>query len=288
MQDDLAANPAETTEAGAAPTPDPTPPEIDPSANADPEGQPPALPDEDLEEGEFNGVKARYPKAWKDAFMMQADYTKKTMAVAETTKAIEARDRQLQENAAAIRQDMQEHAELWNLNTTLEQFEKLDWDRLLDENPIEHDRLFRQYTFAANRREQLKSLLQGKHAERTRTAAEAQAKLVAESRRTLAKEIPNWNPKTEHDLTAFAGTFGFTSDQVKETMDTNPAAVRILHLAYLGHQLQQQQRRAAPASPPAEPAKQVGGTRSAPSSAAPSDRDGIDAWMKKRNKQTAA
>jgi hypothetical protein len=52
--------------------------------------------EQETEEIDFNGEKHRIPKALKGAFLMQADYTRKTQEIAERGRSLEDRETALQ------------------------------------------------------------------------------------------------------------------------------------------------------------------------------------------------
>src|SRR5215204_4003947 len=68
--------------------------------------------DEEFEEVERAGKKYRIPAALKGELMMQSDYTKKTQEVSETRKALEAREAEIAQQAARVKELSEDHKRL--------------------------------------------------------------------------------------------------------------------------------------------------------------------------------
>ncbi|MCW5615903.1 MAG: hypothetical protein KIT32_12350 [Rhodocyclaceae bacterium] len=262
-------------------------PELEaPVTDEQPEGQ--AL--DDSEEVEYEGNKYKVPKAIAPALLRQADYTKKTQEVAETRRTLEAdkrtlegEKRQLQEHARAVTEDLEDHAQLYASRKQLEQFQNVNWDQLDSEDPIRSQALWRQFQMLQNNHNAIASRLQAKMYERnSRSTAEA-ARMREQTRSALAKEIPNWSDKTEHDLTDYAVKHGYKPEEVKLALDTDSRPFRFLHKAFLYDQLIEKQRQAAKAQAPAEPVKPVG-TGRVPVQGL-HDNLSTEEWIKRRNAQ---
>lgn len=86
---------------------------------------------EDDEEIEIKGERYKVPKAIKESIMLQADYTKKTMALAEERKALEAEKGKLDPNITA---KLSHYERL--LGDAVQQDQNTDWVKLLREDPI--------------------------------------------------------------------------------------------------------------------------------------------------------
>lgn len=87
-------------------------------------------PEED-EEIEIKGEKYKVPKAIKDSIMLNADYTRKTMALSEERKAFEAQKGQVDPNLA---QKLTHYEKL--LGEAVQADQATDWVKLLNEDPI--------------------------------------------------------------------------------------------------------------------------------------------------------
>lgn len=240
-----------------------------------------ANPDDDTEEVEKDGTKYRIPKALKDAFLMQADYTRKTQETAEIRKAAEAeRGRYLQANAEHV----QALAGVHSLDQQLQQFQQLDWQKLSDEDPAYAQKLWIQYAQLKDTRQQLAGQVQQMEQQRAVDAQRFAAKQLEEGRAALAREIPNWSPEVAQQIHAFAAKeFGFQPQELQQVTDYR--VVKMLHTAMVGAQLikKQQDSASSKPQPAARPVTKVGGN------SAPARRDintlPVDDWMKARNEQ---
>lgn len=288
MQTELATNPV-----GEANSPAPGVAETNPSAATDPEqtdadvqpeGQEQAQLD-DSEEVEYEGNKYKVPKAIAPALLRQADYTKKTQEVAELRRATEADKARIAEEAKAFQEDRQEHVQAYALWQQLEQFKQVNWAQLEQDDPLQAQNLFRQYTMLRDAQRDVLGRLQSKQMQRKSTAEAEQAKLRDQTRATLAKEIPNWSPKAEQELTDYALKHGYKAEEVKAALDSDARPFRFLHKAFLYDQLVEKQRQAAKAQQPAEPVRQVGQNRAPPAGL----HDGLSTkeWVKRREAQLA-
>lgn len=132
----------------------------------------------------------------KNGYQRQADYTKKTMEVAEQRKAADAeRTKAFQERQAyaANLQRMQAQLE----GTLQEQQQNIQWEKLLAEDPVEY---LKQRHLAESRQAQLNQVL----AEQQRVGSQMQAEaeqvrrthLQAQQQELLAK-LPHWADETK-------------------------------------------------------------------------------------------
>jgi hypothetical protein len=177
-------------------------------------GEPESQPEDEFDEVEHEGKKYAVPKALKGAFLMHSDYTRKTQELAEQRKEAEAtRERYLKADSELVEARAQEKA----IETSLKEFEQVDWNKFSETDPVQAQKLFFQY-------QQLKDLKQQAtnrtaQLEQTRTSEQQQhvAKLVAQGQEVLSRDIPNWNPDTARKVSEFAvKEFGFTSDELRQ------------------------------------------------------------------------
>jgi hypothetical protein len=284
MSTELATNPvgeANTPAQGVAETTPQTPPETDESnAELQPEGQERAQLD-DAEEVEYEGNKYKVPRAIAPALLRQADYTKKTQEVAELRKATEARQAQIAEEAKAFQEDRQEHVQAYALWQQLEQFKNYNWQQAYDNDFIETQKLWNQYQALQNAHRDVASKLQAKQLQRKSQAEAHAATLRDQTRAVLAKEIPNWSPKAEQELTDYALKHGYKAEEVKAALDSDARPFKFLHKALLWDQHVEKARKAATQTAPAEPIKSVGQNRSVPQGL--HDKLSVEEWMKRRN-----
>ena len=244
---------------------------------------------DDTAEVEHEGQTYRVPKALKGAFLMHADYTRKTQDVAEQRRAVAERDQSLQHRAQAHYEHLAEIGRVLAHNEALAPYEQIDWQGLRISNPQQAQALWSEYVHVRTERDTALAQLQAKVANWQQANAEATARRVAESRVVLSRDIKEWSPELYGKLKEFGmREFGFMPHEVESVID--PRLVKVLHRAMIGDQMM---RTAAAAARAAEqdgvkPLPQVGNSATAtrwdPAHKA-SDKASTSEWMKRRNEQ---
>jgi hypothetical protein len=114
------------------------PDEIQPEADIE-------APDpDDPVEVEYEGRTYAVPAALKGALMRQADYTRKTQALAQHRQALEAAHQALAEHAAEVHDDALEHGRVALLGDHIGRLSQLDWPALQQQNPAQAQALMQQ------------------------------------------------------------------------------------------------------------------------------------------------
>jgi hypothetical protein len=236
---------------------------------------------DDGEEIEHDGRTYRVPKALKDAFLRQADYTRKTQELAEQRRGFEQEAARRQ---AAQQADLEGYARLVALNDQVKAFEQLDWTALERQDPAQAQSLWRQYSQLKDGRSAMIGQLLQREDQRAFETQRDAARRIEEGRAVLAREIQGWSPELASKLSDFGQReFGFTAQEIGGVVD--PRMVKVLHLAFVGRQSQQKQAaaRKAEASHAALPIRQVGSQATArrPSTTeAASDRMSTADWFR--------
>lgn len=246
------------------------------------------LPQDDgMEEIEHEGVKAKVPKELKEAFMRNADYTRKTQEVAEQRRNIEAQQAALQQQARFQQENVAEVAVVAAIDMQLAEFNKLDWSALIAQNPQQAALLDRQMRDLQGKRTQITHSLSQKQQHQALREQQETAKRIQEGRRELEREIKGWSPETAEKLGQYGLKSGFP-EALLQNMGALPFAVPLLKALHKAQQYDQllAQRTTKPQSAPPPPATRVG----ARASAAVTDPDKLNAddWMKWRGTQLAA
>lgn len=241
----------------------------------------PEQPEDDTEEVEFDGQTYRIPKALKDSFLRQADYTRKTQEVAEQRRALEQQQQQLAQQVQAHQEHIKEVARLYALDEQLEQFSRVNWQQLNEQDPSQAQALWFQYQQLKDNRSALAGQLQQKEQQRAIEAQQAAAKRLEEAQAVLKRDIPGWGPELANKVKDYALSQGLTEQELSGV--TDPKFVKILHDAYVGRQLREKQR--APRPQPQNPVPQVGASRA--NAAKDPRRMSTAEWMEWRNKQVA-
>jgi len=163
------------------------------------EEESPAVEEAPAEEGEaitieVDGKEVKLSKAeladyYKNG-LRQSDYTKKTMEVAETRKAAEAEIAKAQAERTQYQANLQKMAA--QLEGALQEQQKIDWQQLLDSDPVEYlkqQHLFqqRQAAFQQNLQQQ-QYLQQQAQAEQTK----AMESFVRTQQQELLAKLPDW------------------------------------------------------------------------------------------------
>lgn len=285
MQTELATNPvgeASSPAPGVAETnPSAATETVDPNAEAQPEGQEQAQAEE-MEEIEHEGRKYPVPKAVKPLLMFQADYTKKTQEVAELRRATEAEKAKIADEARAFQGDRQEHVQAYALHAQLQQYANVNWAAEYEKDFVQAQQAFNHFTMLQNAHRDVVARIQAKQNDRASKATAHAATLREQTRATLAKEIPNWSPKAEQELTDYAVKHGYKAEEVKAALESDARPFRFIHKAFLWDQHVEKTRQAATAQPQAQPLKPVGGNRAAPVQGL-HDKLSVEEWMRRRN-----
>lgn len=218
----------------------------------EPEDQSGEAADADFEEYEHDGERYSVPSKLKPLLMMNADYTRKTQEVAEQRKSVEAE----RENFAKEREqhiaNQKSFAEVYALDQQLEQYRKLNWDEITENDPVQALKLQRQYENIKDLRNTSANKLSETLQKASLELQQKTAKQLEEGRQTLAREIKGWSPELELNLKSKGVEYGFTKEEM-EVMHANPKAVKVLHKAYLYDQLMKQKAAQPTPQPPAKP-----------------------------------
>lgn len=187
---------------------------------------------DDAEEVEFEGKAYKVPKELKNALLRQADYTQKTQEVAEQRRAIEERARTFDEQQKLFSQSFEKRVEVREIQNRLSQFEAIDWQGLVRDDPARATELNIAY-------QQLQRELGKKAAEVQQIEGQAQ-QLTEQSRQQklrtesaeLLKHIPDFK-KHETKVVEAAKHFGYTDAELHAISVLNPdsRALRVLHAA---------------------------------------------------------
>lgn len=199
---------------------------------------------DDSEEIEHEGQKHRIPKALKPLLMMQADYTKKTQEVAESRKALESRQAEINQRAESIEALKEDHFKVSRLESTKaalttqrDQYLNVDWAGLQAQDPDAYEmhrgnqRAVRDAL--ADAEEGLAAAqgsLKAKETARQEAASQATVTDFQSTMRALAdpeKGIKGWSPELINQTETFAKKeFGLTTE---ELLTSDERAWRVLH-----------------------------------------------------------
>lgn len=271
---------------------DATNPAVSADLRADPEVAAAATPgdlnptgvDDDQEEVEHQGQFYKIPKALKGAFLMQADYTRKTQELADHRRQLDEDRKAHEAHVESAQGNIADQAQLHLLEQQVEAFESVDWEALAQADPQQAQMLWAQFQETQEVRDRYAWAL-AHHAHQGRLEAErAAAAQLAETGRVLSQKIEGWSPEIAAKLVEYAGAFGVTLDELREIAD--PRLWIILHRAHSGDQAAQQEAAAKnlAQTQAVRPAISVSGG-AAPGGAV-RDEMATGEWMKRRNEQS--
>lgn len=160
----------------------------------------PANEDDDLDEIEHNGEKYKIPKTLKDAFLMQQDYTKKTQEVAESRKLFEQEQERFKANTEFQNAHLNEIVSLNQIGQQLAQFDNVNWQELIDADPVEAMKLDRTYRQLKDAYVQKQTNIQQAQQAFTLNTQQETARRIEQGRATLASEIKDWSPKVGEEV----------------------------------------------------------------------------------------
>lgn len=213
-------------------------PEAAESDDDEPEAEKPEAEAEDdsLEEIEFEGKQYKLPKELKDAFLRQADYTRKTQDVASKRRELEEREQfiQVQEQIRGVALD--KIAEVRALQQQYAQYEQLDWAKLAEENPTQYLQLDRQQRALQSKMAALQSEVQQLSQAELAKVQEYRAQILAKGMEELKKDLPGFGPELVQELRKTGERFGFSEQELASVVD--PRMVKILHAAHQWQKLQ--------------------------------------------------
>jgi len=212
--------------------------EVEEEAPEEEEGQAEEETEEEVEEEEFDVVAEEDLKytikvdgeelevgidELKNGYQRQADYTRKSQALAEQRKETEAilserqkleQERQMYANGLQMLREQQ--------SSKLQEFENTDWQTLKDEDPYQYILKRDEYRDAQEKVQnvqQQQAIIQQEQAEE---AARARAHFVQQEYARLVEALPEWNDKestVKKDVQEYAKSVGFLPEEINQLAD---------------------------------------------------------------------
>lgn len=261
--------------------------------------------DDGYEDYEYEGKKYRTHRDLKKGLMLNADYTRKTQEIAETRRALDARQAEITQQAElanthyqAIGQLHQAREQLNSINARLAKYNQINWQQVEATDFQSAQTLLREQTQLVNLRDEWVRHAQGVYQgiaqaeqQRQSTAQQEFAKRVEEGKILLNREIRGgFNDAVAATLRSYAHEQQIPEATIHKFQD-DPHAVRMLWKAHRYDQLMNKHKSAArlptPSTPEPRPAPQVG-RRPSTSASALNDRMSPEAWVQARERQIAA
>ncbi len=258
---------------------------------------PPEEDDGSTIEVEHEGVKHKIPAALKPLVMMQKDYTRKTMEVAEARKSVAAESKELSDRIEAAHTTLPQRAKLVHIDEQLGEYAKVDWQALIASQDPEDQRLFHELkhkreTLVAER-QQLFGAIQKADNDHLQAQRTQFAKRREETRQANEKNIPNWSVDEDAKMVADAGRFyGFTVETLTPASADHNLYRTLWDAVQYRRLLEKQAKTPTAIRKPVDsvqtaPAAKVQGNRA---SVKPGLHDDLSSaeWIRRRNAQIAA
>lgn len=159
----------------------------------------------------------------KNGYQRQADYTRKSQALAEQRKETEA----IQSERLKLEQERQMYANGLQMlreqqNSKLQEFENTDWQTLKDEDPYQYILKRDEYRDAQEKVQnvqQQQMLIQQEQAEE---AQRARAHFVQQEYNRLVEALPEWSDQEstiKKDIQEYAKSVGFLPEEINQLAD---------------------------------------------------------------------
>ncbi|MES2367370.1 MAG: hypothetical protein V4563_15950 [Pseudomonadota bacterium] len=226
-----------------APAPSTNPPDTTASDASADEASSTTAPESDDEEAEINGEKYRIPKTLsahlkdlEQGRLRQEDYTRKTQTVAEERKELESRQQQLVAREQFQQQHVQAVAEVISIDKQLANYQALDWNGLMDANPVQAMKLDRQMRELQTQRTQIVSGIDQEQQKQTQAQHQSAARQRQEAMEMLSRDIKGFGtPEVTKALMDVGKELGYKPEEL--TNVTDPRAIKLLHEAHLYRKL---------------------------------------------------
>jgi len=268
-------------------TPEPTPGQgLEPAPDAPGLDDPPVEPTPQAPETveiEIDGRKYQVDPTLKDGYLRQQDYTSKTQELADGRKALDGERETLLQQAQHQRQHLEDYGELSQTLKQIAQYEGMDWAAAQNEDPENAQLLSYEFNRLREQRDNIVGRIRTAEHNSRVTAEREGATRNDQLKANLARDIPNYTPEVHAGLESFATEQGITKQELAQFGDARH--YKMLHLAKIGAEvLKKQAAITTPGAPaPVTPVPKVTGGRTP--SQGPTDAQGVDAWMKNRNRQ---
>jgi hypothetical protein len=212
--------------------------EVEEEAPEEEEGQAEEETEEEVEEEEFDVVAEEDLKytikvdgeelevgieELKNGYQRQADYTRKSQALAEQRKETEAiqserqrleQERQMYANGLRMLQEQQ--------NAKLQEFNSVDWDTLKNEDPYAYMIKREEFRDAQEKVQNVVQQQQYVQQEQMQQQQAAKAEFVRAEYARLIEALPEWEDKSstiKKDIREYATTVGFRPEEIDQLAD---------------------------------------------------------------------
>jgi hypothetical protein len=238
----------------------------------------------EVEEVDWEGKKYAVPKELKDALMRQSDYTRKTQEIAETRRALEAKEAEIQQRAQVEEAHLNDLANLRLVDGVLSKYQNVNWQAENQNDPVATQAKWIDYQQAMQARQALAGRISEAQQQRGLQQQRDIAKRLQESEEALRADEKSWTPEKSAQLSQFIReTYGYTVEELAQSL--SPRFVRAMRDAMVGRQAIKNATQKAPPAPAAKPITTLKANKPAPRGL--SDELSIDEWMRRLDSRGA-
>ena len=236
------------------------------------------IPADDFEDVDFEGKKYSVPKELKSALMKNADYTQKTQKLADDRRSLEQQQQFYQQKQEFDRQNIADIGKLQTLSAQCEDYNKVDWQKAISEDPQNAQAHWMQYQQLEKQRSDLQKSLDGRFQQFNVNQQQEIAKRVESEIAVLKRDIPGFNADKWGQLAQHAiDTFGFSREEIGQVVDSR--LVKVLNAAFLGAQMMKAAKGGQPATKAVIKPNTVVGGQKGTTGAKPASEMSDSEWM---------
>ena len=217
---------------------------------------------EEDEEVEIGDRKVALPKSLAAELnkerMLNKDYTQKTQGLAEERRQVAAEREQVQRAAKDQREYVQEMATVVAIDQQLAQFNALDWNALIESDPVRAMQLQQQQKALEGERLKAHESLTQKQQQFALEKQQSFAKQIQDADDYMTREIPGFKTGRNDELAKYAASLGMSPEATAKAIIKSPVIAKLLHKADLYDKLLSKQTPKPPPVAEAKPAIRVG------------------------------
>ena len=162
-------------------------------------------------------------------YSRQSDYTKKTQELSEGRKEIESAKATYDSELVKIQQEREHYVNqlnqiLQNSSNNLQEYDKIDWDTLKNDDPIEYVKLREDYRDGKERMQALNQQRQMAMQQQQAEAQKVQQEAVQAERAKMIEALPEWGDPDKQkelatDVKSYALSQGFSEEELNSLID---------------------------------------------------------------------
>jgi hypothetical protein len=219
--------------------------EAEPEESTEEEASDEAEAEEVVDEIEFDNKKVAIPKGTppelvsavkKMADDLKADYTRKTQEAASIRQTVQQRQEAIEQQERILSQNFERAVAYKQASDRVSQFEQLDWQAIVDEDPQKATKLNFAFQEAQRNAAKLYQELQRGAQESQQMTAQQRAQMLQEGQKEIEKHIKGWGPDVQQAIGKTMRDYGISEQFIANVAD--PAIVRAMYDAYQWRKLQ--------------------------------------------------